>query len=80
MTDTEVRPWVGKPVRATLADGRIIAGTLHADDAHGHGHTHYVIASDPVRSGEREVREVIHGAASFVEISDASGGPAANET
>jgi hypothetical protein len=79
MTDSEVQPWVGKPVRATLADGRIIAGTLHADDGHGHGHVHYIISSDPVRPGEREVQEVIHGAASFVEIADASGDAAARE-
>jgi hypothetical protein len=80
MTDSEVRPWVGKPVRATLADGRVIAGTLHADDAHGHGHVHYVIVSDPVRPGEGAVREVIHGAESFVEIVDASKDPAARES
>jgi hypothetical protein len=74
------RPWVGKPVRATLADGRVVAGTLHADDAHGHGHIHYVIASDLLRTGDGEVREVIHGAQSFVEIADASGDPAARES
>jgi hypothetical protein len=79
MTDSEVRPWVGKPVRATLADGRVIAGTLHAEDSHGHGHVHYAIVSDPVRAGEGEVRELIHGAESFVEINDASGDPAARE-
>lgn len=80
MTDSEVRPWVGKPVRATLADGRVIAGTLHADDDHGHGHVHYLIVSDPVREGEGPVQEVLHGAESFVELADASGDPAARET
>ena len=81
MTDSEVHRWVGKPVRAVLADGRVLAGTLHLDDAagHGHGHAHYVIVSDPIRAGEREVREKIHGAESFVEITDASGDPAARE-
>jgi small nuclear ribonucleoprotein (snRNP)-like protein len=77
MTDSEVRPWVGKSVRATLADGRVIAGTLRAEDAHGHGHAHYVIESAPVRPGEGEVREMIHGAESFVQIEDASKDPAA---
>ncbi|HTX03422.1 MAG TPA: hypothetical protein VMD07_07060 [Candidatus Acidoferrales bacterium] len=80
MTDAEVRPWVGKAVRATLADGRIIAGTLHADDAHGHGHTHYLLVSDAVRPDDVKVREMIHGAESFVEIADASGDPAASES
>jgi hypothetical protein len=79
MTDAEVRPWVGKPVRATLADGRIIAGTLHADDDHGHGHVHYIIVSDPVRGDDPKVREMLHGAESFVEIADASKDPAASE-
>jgi hypothetical protein len=79
MTDAEIRPWVGKAVRATLADGRIIAGTLHADDAHGHGHTHYVLVSDSVQPGGGKVQEMLHGAQSFVEISDASDDPAARE-
>ncbi len=82
MTDSEVRPWLGKPIRATLADGRVIAGTLHADDAHGHGHghVHYVVVSDAIRAGEREVREQIHGAESFVEITDASEDRAARQS
>jgi hypothetical protein len=79
MTDSEIRPWVGKAVRATLADGRIIAGTLHADDDHGHGHVHYLIVSDPIRADDVKVREMIHGAESFVEIADASKDPAASE-
>ena len=79
MTDSEVHPWLGKPVRVTLADGRIIAGTLRAEDAHGHGHVHYMIESDPVRPAQGEVREMIHGAAQMVEITDASGDPAARE-
>ena len=47
MTDQEVQPFVGKAVRVTLADERILAGTLHADSSHGHGHTHYAVVSDP---------------------------------
>jgi len=31
MTDHEVKPFVGRAVRVTLADGRILAGTLHRD-------------------------------------------------
>ncbi len=79
MTDSELHPYVGKPVRATLADGRVLAGTLHADDSHGHGHTHYAIVSDPVAQGGEKVQEVLHGAGSIVTIDDASGDPAAVE-
>src|ERR1700722_13638280 len=43
MTDDEVQPWIGKPVRVTLADASIIAGTLHGEDGHGHGHKHYTV-------------------------------------
>ncbi len=79
MTDQEVQPFVGKPVRITLADTRILAGTLHADDSHGHGHVHYAVVSDPVEEGEAPVAEVIHGAAQITEIEDASSDPAAVE-
>jgi hypothetical protein len=79
VTDAEVHPWVGKPVRATLADGRVIAGTLHAEDTHGHGHAHYIIVSDAVKPGNDKVQEMIHGAESFVEINDASDDPAARQ-
>jgi hypothetical protein len=79
MTDQELAPFVGKPIRATLADGRVLAGTLHADDAQGHGHQHYAIVSDPIREGGEKVQEILHGADSVVEIVDASGDPAAVE-
>ena len=69
MTDSQVRPWVGKSVRATLDDGRVVTGTLHADDAHGHGHAHYVIVS----AGASGRQEVIHGADAFAEIEAATG-------
>ena len=39
MTEAELHPYVGKAVRLTLADGRIIAGTL--------------IAPLPVAAGDR---------------------------
>jgi hypothetical protein len=79
MTDDEVRPWVGKPVRLTLDDGRVLAGTLHADDSGGHGHIHYAVVSDPIAEGGEKVTAVIHGAARINEIEDASGDPAAVE-
>lgn len=79
MTDPEIQPYVGKAIRATLADGRIIAGTLHADDSHGHGHTHYAIVSDPIREGGAKVQEVLHGAEAVTAIEDAAGDPAAVE-
>jgi len=79
MTDQELAPYVGKAIRATLADGRILAGTLHAEHAHDHGHTHYTIVSDPVRQGDAKVREMLHGADAVVQVEDASGDPAAVE-
>lgn len=79
MTDEEVKPYLGKPVRVTLADGRIIAGTLHADADHGHGHGHYAVVSDPIREGGKKVQEVLHGAESITQIDDASSDPAAGE-
>jgi hypothetical protein len=82
MTDDEVRPWIGKPVRVTLDDGRVIAGTLHSEDdahGHGHGHGHYLVASDPVAEGGEKVVEVIHGAQRITVIDDASDDPAAAE-
>jgi small nuclear ribonucleoprotein (snRNP)-like protein len=79
MTDDEVRPYVGKPVRITLDDGRVLAGTLHADDGHGHGHMHYALVSDPVREGGEKVTEVVHGAGRITTIDDASDDPAAVE-
>jgi hypothetical protein len=77
MTDEEIQAYIGKPVRATLADGRIIAGVLRASDDHGHGHKHYAIVSDAIREGGQPVREVIHGGDQIATIEDASGDPAA---
>jgi hypothetical protein len=79
MTDQEVAPFVGKAVRVTLADGRVLAGTLHADGSHGHGHGHYAVVSDPVKEGDERVSEVLHGADIITDIEDASGDPAAVE-
>jgi hypothetical protein len=79
MTDDEVRPYVGKPVRLTLDDARVLAGTLHAEAGHGHGHSHYAVVSDPVREGGEPVRAIIHGAERITVIEDASDDPAAIE-
>jgi hypothetical protein len=79
MTDDEVKPYVGKPVRLTLADGRVLAGTLHADGDSGHGHVHYMVVSDPVAEGGAPVTEVVHGASIITTVEDASDDPAAVE-
>lgn len=79
MTPEEVQPFVGKPVRVTMADGRVIAGTLHSDSDHGHGHQHYAVVSRPLRAGDEPVSEVIHGSERIVNIEDASSDPAARE-
>jgi len=79
MTDDEVRPWIGKPVRIILDDGQVLAGTLHADDSHGHGHTHYAVVSDPIAEGGEKITKVIHGAFRINEVEDASSDPAAVE-
>ena len=79
MTDDEVRPYVGKPVRVTLDDGQVLAGTLRADDAHGHGHSHYRVVSDPVHPDGYKVEATIHGAGRITVIEDASDDPAAVE-
>ena len=79
MTAEEVQDFVGKSVRLTLADGRILAGTLHADDDHGHGHTHYAVVSAPVEEGDQPKADVIHGHDQISWIEDASSDPAASE-
>lgn len=80
MTDQEVKPFVGKPVRVTLADGRILAGTLHGDEGgHGHGHAHYTVVSDPVVKGGEKVSAAIHGSDQITQIDDAANDPAAVE-
>jgi hypothetical protein len=79
MTEAEVKPFVGKPIRMTLADGRVLAGTLHSEDTHGHGHAHYAVVSDPVKQGDRPVRELVHGADQITQIENAANDPAAIE-
>lgn len=79
MTNDEVKPYVGKAVRLTQSDGSVLAGTLHAEDGHGHDHVHYVVVSDPIQAGAQKVRALIHGAGLITEIEDASNDPAAVE-
>lgn len=80
MTEDEVQPYVGKPVRITMADGEIVAGTLHmhGDPGH-HGHTHYAVVSDPVEKGGEQVVVTIHGSARITQIDLAEDDPAAVE-
>ena len=77
MTDQEIKPYLGKAVRVTLADRRVLAGVLFASDESGHGHRHYVVVSDAIREGGQPARELIHGGDQIATIEDASGDPAA---
>ncbi len=79
MTHQEVAPYIGKPVRLTLADGRVLAGTFQNDDNSGHDHPHYAVVSDPVFEGGKPVIEVLHGTDGIVDIEDASDDPAATQ-
>ena len=79
MTNEEIKPFVGMPVRLTKADGTILAGTLHSHGDEGHGHIHYAIGSDPLKEGGEPVVEVIHGGDQITTIEDASSDPAAVE-
>jgi hypothetical protein len=79
MTDAEIKPFVGKPVRLYLADGRVLAGTLHAHGDEGHGHVHYAVVSDPIKPGGEPVVEMLHGGDQVTQIEDASNDPAAVE-
>ena len=69
MTDQEIQPFLGKPVRVSL----------RASDGDGHSHRHYLVSSDPVREGDRPVSEMIHGGDQITNIEDASDDPAATE-
>jgi hypothetical protein len=79
MTDAEIKPFIGKPIRLILADGRVLAGTLHSHGDEGHGHVHYAVVSDPIQKGGEPVVEMLHGGDQITEISDASSDPAAVE-
>ena len=79
MTDAEIKPFIGKPIRMILADGRVLAGTLHSHGDEGHGHVHYAVVSDPIKKGGEPVVEMLHGGDQITEISDATSDPAAVE-
>ena len=79
MHDDEIKPFIGSAVRVTLADGRILAGTLHAHGDQGHGHIHYAVVSDPIKKGDEPVIEMLHGGDQITDIEDASDDPAAVE-
>jgi hypothetical protein len=79
MTDAEIKPFIGKPIRLILADGRVLAGTLHSHGDEGHGHVHYAVVSDPIKKGGEPVVEMLHGGDQITEISDATSDPAAVE-
>jgi hypothetical protein len=79
MRDDEIADFLDKPVRVTLADGRILAGTIHAQGDAGHGHVHYMIVSAPIEEGQKPVAEMVHGADQITNVEDASNDPAASE-
>lgn len=71
MTHEEVLPYINKPVRITLDDGRILAGRL------AHAGKSYTVVSSPLRAGEAEVQETISSSTRITTIEDASSDPAA---
>jgi hypothetical protein len=79
MTNDEIKPFIGQPVRLTMADGRVLAGTLHAHGDQGHGHVHYAVVSDPIKKGGEPVVEMLHGGDSITTITNAADDPAAVE-
>ncbi len=71
MTHEEVLPYINKPVRITLDDGKILAGRL------AHAGKSYTVVSSPLRAGEAEVQETISSSTRITTIEDASSDPAA---
>ncbi|MGZ3497168.1 MAG: hypothetical protein ACXWNK_14815 [Vulcanimicrobiaceae bacterium] len=56
MIEEELRPYLNRPVRLTLDDGRVLAGRLAQDPAGGQ----YTVSSAPLRQNEgRIVEEVL---------------------
>ena len=70
MTEAEIKPYLNKTVRATLADGRVLVGKLET----GHNHFAYVLSTAPVDIGEH-LHEHIQSAAQITEIEDLTGTP-----
>ena len=79
MTDHEVNPFVGRAVRVTLADGRILAGTLHREADTVASSAAYLVVSDPIQQGGETIQARIDQADRITQIEDASGDPAAVE-
>ncbi|MBV8600790.1 MAG: hypothetical protein JO359_04410 [Candidatus Eremiobacteraeota bacterium] len=65
MTDAEVQPWVGKWIRATLADGRVLAGKL---EQHG---SHYTVMTPAPDKRESDTTEKVPSAAQIATIENA---------
>ena len=73
MTDHEVKPFVGRAVRVTLADGRILAGTLHREaDTKADSNAYLVVSDAPVEARIEEADRI-------TQIEDAANDPAAVE-
>jgi hypothetical protein len=79
MTDHEVRPFVGRPVRVSLADGTILAGTLHRQADTDADSPAYLVVSDPLSESGEPVQARIERADLITQIEDAANDPAAVE-
>ena len=77
MTDHEVKPFVGRAVRVTLADGRILAGTLHRQADTAASSPAYLVVSDPLSADGNRVQVRIESAELMTQVEDASTDPAA---
>ncbi|MGA3037611.1 MAG: hypothetical protein ABSE64_09015 [Vulcanimicrobiaceae bacterium] len=65
MTETEIRPWLQRYVRVTLADGRIFAGRLTESKPH------YKVTTPAPDKREHETVETIQSGDQIVTIEDA---------
>lgn len=65
MTDAELKPWLHKWVRVTLADGRVLAGKL------AHTGSHYTVTTPPPDKRERETVETIQSGDQIATVQDA---------
>lgn len=65
MTDAELKPWLRKWVRVTLADGRVLAGKL---EHHG---SHYVLTTPAPDKRERDTAEQIQSGDQITVVEDA---------
>jgi hypothetical protein len=66
-------------VRVTLADGQVLAGTLHRAADTDASSKAYLVVSDPVEEGHAPVEARIDDADRVTQIEDASSDPAAVE-